>query len=240
MNKLAVILLLGLCTSTYAGESATATAETAAPIRERIEWCDIWITNADRDDLPRVLLIGDSITRGYFSGVEKTLEDKVNGARLTTSRCICDPVFFDELKLVLRQYRFRVIHFNNGLHGMGYTEDQYREAFGQLMATLQQYRQGARLIWTTSTPVRRRDARHELADVTQRVRARNAIAQEFVGKAGLPVDDLFALVIDHPEYYAQDGVHFNAEGIQAQTTQVSQSILRALNGTQAEAESQDN
>ena len=34
------------------------------PIRERIEWADIWVTDADKDDLPRVLLIGDSITRG--------------------------------------------------------------------------------------------------------------------------------------------------------------------------------
>ena len=43
------------------------------PIRERIEWADIWVTDADKDDLPRVLLIGDSITRGYFSDVEKRL-----------------------------------------------------------------------------------------------------------------------------------------------------------------------
>jgi hypothetical protein len=35
------------------------------PIRERIEWIDIWVTDADKDDLPRVLFVGDSITRGY-------------------------------------------------------------------------------------------------------------------------------------------------------------------------------
>ena len=34
------------------------------PIRERTEWADIWVTDADKDDLPRVLVIGDSITRG--------------------------------------------------------------------------------------------------------------------------------------------------------------------------------
>ena len=46
------------------------------PIRERIEWADIWVTDADKNDLPRVLLIGDSITRGYFDGVEKQLAGK--------------------------------------------------------------------------------------------------------------------------------------------------------------------
>ncbi|MEN6574975.1 MAG: prolyl oligopeptidase family serine peptidase [Phycisphaerales bacterium] len=197
-------------------------------IRERIEWCDIWITNADKGDLPRVLLIGDSITRGYFDGVEKALAGKANCARLTTSRCICDPVFFDELALVLRQYRFQVIHFNNGLHGMGYTQDQYRESFTRLMDALGKHGQGARLIWASSTPVRKRGAPAELEGTTETVRERNRIAAELVGKGGLPVDDLFDLGINHPEYYGDDGVHFNAEGRAAQAKQVVQSIEPCL------------
>ena len=52
----ALIPILAIAQLTHAGE----------PIRERIEWADIWVTDADKDDLPRVLLIGDSITRGYF------------------------------------------------------------------------------------------------------------------------------------------------------------------------------
>jgi len=193
-------------------------------IRERIEWCDIWITNADKGDLPRVLLIGDSITRGYFDGVEKALAGKANCARLTTSRCVCDPVFFDELLLMLRQYRFQVIHFNNGLHGMEYTQDQYREGFSRLMETLDRYGQGARLVWASSTPVRKRGALAELDDNTEIVKRRNRIAAEFVGKAGLPTDDLFSLGIAHPEYYGDDGVHYNTEGRAAQVKQVVQSI----------------
>jgi len=137
-------------------------------IRERIEWCDIWITNADSNDLPRVLLIGDSITRGYFGGVEKALDGKANCARLTTSRCICDPVFFDELEMVLRQYPFDVIHFNNGLHGWGYSEAQYREAFPKLLDTLRRENPNARLIWTTTTPVRTRSDLDQLDEKTQR------------------------------------------------------------------------
>ncbi len=193
-------------------------------IRERIEWCDIWITNAEHTDLPRVLLIGDSIVRGYFAGVEKALEGQANCARLTTSRCICDPVFFDELTLLLAQYRFDVIHFNNGLHGWEYTEDQYKAAFPRLLDTLQQQARGAKLIWTTTTPVRHREALGELSETTDRVRQRNAIAAGFVEPLGLPVNDLFALVIDHPEYYSPDGVHFNADGIRAQAQKVAQTI----------------
>jgi len=207
-------------------------AHAAAPklIRERIEWCDIWITNAEREDLPRVLMIGDSITRGYFGGVEKALAGKANCARLTTSRCICDPVFFDELTMVLRQYPFTVIHFNNGLHGWGYTEDQYRQAFPKLLAAMEKYNPNAKLIWTTTTPVRQRSALEKLDERTDRVRQRNKIAAQFVSQAGLAMDDLFALTIDHPEYHSGDGVHFNNEGKRAQVQQVARSIAEYLPG----------
>ena len=39
----------------------------------------------DTPGLPRVLLIGDSITRGYYPAVEKQLAGKACVARLTTS-----------------------------------------------------------------------------------------------------------------------------------------------------------
>ena len=203
---------------------------TTEPIRERIEWCDIWITNAEKHGLPRVLLIGDSITRGYFSGVEKALEGQANCARLTTSRCICDPVFFDELEMVLRQYAFDVIHFNNGLHGWGYTEAQYRAAFPRLLETLRRENPNAKLIWTTTTPVwvRANGDSPRLDGKTQRVRERNQIALEFVRQANLAVDDLYALVIDHPEHFSSDGVHFNNEGKTAQTRQVAEAIVAHL------------
>jgi pimeloyl-ACP methyl ester carboxylesterase len=201
-------------------------------VRERIEWCDIWITNAEKDDLPRVLMIGDSITRGYFAGVEKALAGKANCARLTTSRCICDPVFFDELTMVLRQYPFAVIHFNNGLHGWGYTEEEYRQAFPKLLSALRQYNPDARLIWTTTTPVRQRGNMAQLDERTERVKKRNEIAREFANLASLAVDDLFALTINHREYYSADGVHFNNEGKTAQIDQVARSILAQLPASQ--------
>jgi hypothetical protein len=207
---------------------ATAAQEEPELVRERIEWCDIWITNADRETLPRVLMIGDSITRGYFGGVEKALAGKANCARLTTSRCVCDPVFFAELKLVLPQYPWAVIHFNNGLHGFGYSESQYRRAFARLMRALEQHAPNARLVWATTTAVRDRDDLSRLSPTTERVRQRNHIAAEFVTEAGLPVDNLFRLVVDRPEFYAGDGVHFNAEGKAAQVKQVTASILPCL------------
>jgi hypothetical protein len=113
MKRVLYILLVFLMTTQFVSAEE--------PIRERIEWADIWVTDANKNDLPRVLLVGDSITRGYFAEVEKHLAGKAYCARLTTSKCVSDPSFADEVQLLLKHYNFAVIHFNNGLHGWGYT-----------------------------------------------------------------------------------------------------------------------
>src|SRR3982750_2981738 len=89
----------------------------APPARESIEWCDIWISHANETNLPRVLLIGDSITRAYYPEVESHLAGKAYVARLATSRFISDPILLQEIALVLGNTKFDIIHFNNGLHG---------------------------------------------------------------------------------------------------------------------------
>ncbi|MBL9133652.1 MAG: hypothetical protein JNG86_20750, partial [Verrucomicrobiaceae bacterium] len=96
----------------------TTAADRVAP-REGTEWCNIWMPNANKHDLPRVLLIGDSLTQGYGPDVEKVLAGKAYVARLATSRCVGDPVLHAELSAVLGAETFDVIHFNNGLHGIG-------------------------------------------------------------------------------------------------------------------------
>jgi len=206
-------------------------ASAEEPIRERIEWADIWVTDADKDDLPRVLLIGDSITRGYFDQVEKHLAGKAYCARLSTSTCVADPAFLDEVQLLLKQYRFAVIHFNNGLHGFGYTEEQYRIGLVRLMGTFQKQAPDAKLIWSSSTPIRKRENLQELSERTERVLARNKIAVEIMNERGVPVDDLYGLVELHPEWVSGDGVHFNSNGTAAQGKAVAASVLQCLPAT---------
>lgn len=198
------------------------------PIRERIEWADIWVTDADKDDLPRVLLIGDSITRGYFGEVEKHLSGKAYCARLATSKCVSDPFFPDEVQLLLKQYRFTVIHFNNGLHGWGYTEDQYRDGLQRLMECFKAHAGEAKLIWATTTPTRNRDNLQQIDERTERVKVRNQIAAEIMKERGVPTNDLFGLVEHHPEFFSGDGVHYNGKGKETQGAAVAESVLKCL------------
>ena len=206
------------------------------PIRERIEWADIWVTDADKDDLPRVLLIGDSITRGYFSEVEKALAGKAYCARLTTSKCVSDPFFPDEVQLLLKQYRFAVIHFNNGLHGWGYTEDQYRDGLLRLMETFEKHAAGAKLIWATTTPVREANNLSQVSDRTERVKARNRIAAGIMQERGISTNDLYGLVESRQDYFSNDGVHFSGKGKEIQAAAVAEIVLKHLGATSGRAE----
>lgn len=58
-----------------ARQSAAAQTSVTMPaqvvVREDTEWCDVWLPHNNDTDLPHVLLIGDSITRGYGAEVEK-------------------------------------------------------------------------------------------------------------------------------------------------------------------------
>jgi len=218
-TKMAASLALLLALAAPAGEV----------IHERIEWSEMWVTNADREVETRVLLVGDSIVRGYYAGVEKALGDDVSCARYTTSKFLDHPDFLPELGLVLKRFNFDVIHLNNGLHGWGYTEEQYREGVEALMNYLGEKAPEAKLIWGMTTPVRIGNHIETVdEEKTGRVVARNRIALKIMGRLGVAVNDLFGLSADHTEHFAQDGVHFSEAGKTAQADQVASAIRGAL------------
>ncbi|MBN2295781.1 MAG: SGNH/GDSL hydrolase family protein [Pirellulales bacterium] len=198
------------------------------PKRERIEWADIWVVDAHKTDLPRVLMIGDSITRGYYDVVDGHLKGKAACARLATSKCICDPAFLPEVKLLLDNYKFAVIHFNNGLHGYGYTNKQYAEAFDDLLKTFKECAPQAKLIWANSTPTRKRGDLQQFRESNKLVDERNLLAKRFMEKHDIPINGLNKIGVEHPEFYSSDGTHYNAKGKAEQGKQVAEMILRYL------------
>ena len=61
------------------------------------------------------------------------------------------------------------------------------------------------------------------ANITER----NRISTELMAKDGIPVNDLYALMLPHPEFCA-DGLHYKAEGKAMQGKQVAAEILKVL------------
>ena len=200
------------------------------PKREPIEWRDIWVTGAQDDSLPRLLLVGDSIARSYFVPVETALKGIFLCARLTTSTCVCDRAIEKELALLLDDYRFAVIHVNNGLHGLGYDEASYAKGLRRVLDFITKHSPHSKLIWANSTPqYRGGDYPNELDPRTERIRERNRMARDIVIKRNLPINDLFGRVVDHPGYFSEDGTHFTPNGQSILGKQVAQIVLKESN-----------
>jgi hypothetical protein len=196
--------------------------------RESIEWCDIWISHASETNLPRVLLIGDSIARAYFPEVEKKLAGRAYVARLSSSAFISDPMLLKQIEMVLGAMKFDVIHFNNGMHGWQHSEKEYAAAFPAFLKPIQRGAPTAKLIWASTTPLKLSPTNAAPQEATDaRIAARNAIALKFVTAKNISVDDLYFIALDHPEYHS-DNVHFNDHGIALQAAQVADKITEVL------------
>jgi lysophospholipase L1-like esterase len=159
---------------------------------------------------------------------EANLKDKAYVARLATSKSLGDPALLDQVALILREQSFDVIHFNNGMHGDGYTEEEYGAALPGLLEILRRLAPRAKLMWASTTDVRVKNNIAQIDSKTDRIVHRNQIAAALMTRRNIPIDDLFSVVKDHGEYHAEDGVHFNQHGIDILAAQVSSELERLL------------
>ena len=191
--------------------SAAFAAQKAISIPEEIEWT--WEVRPPHPDpkLPNVLLLGDSLSRNYFPQVTKDLADVANVYLMASSTSVGDPRLPQQIRefAAMEHVPFRIVHFNNGMHGWDYTEAQYKAAFPEFLRTVRSLvAKNSALIWATTTPVKPRAFNGATND---RVDARNAIARSFVDALHIFVDDQHSLMTQHQDLY-QDTVHFNTAG----------------------------
>jgi hypothetical protein len=195
-------------------------------IPEEIEWT--WEVRPSHPDpkLPNVLLLGDSITRNYYPGVMHSLDGQANVYLFATSASVGDPRLPNEIRqfYAMESVRFGVVHFNNGMHGWGYSEEQYQEGFPAFLRVVQSIVPSGRLIWATTTPVKSNTSN---GASNPRIDARNEIAKAFVTGRDIAVDDQHALMSHHSDLY-QDLVHFSDTGASIQAAQVVASVEVAL------------
>jgi lysophospholipase L1-like esterase len=186
-------------------------AQKPASIPEEIEWT--WEVRPPHPDpkLPNVLLLGDSLARNYFPEVTKDLAGTANVYLMASSICVGDPRLPREIRdfAAMENVPFRIVHFNNGMHGWDYTEAQYKAAFPEFLRTVRSLVAGNNeLIWATTTPVLPKAFN---GATNARVDARNAIARTFIDAAHISTDDQHALMIEHQDLH-EDTVHFNTAG----------------------------
>jgi lysophospholipase L1-like esterase len=184
-------------------------------VRETYEWSNNWWDHAEDASLPRVLLIGDSISCGYGPVVIKQLEGKVHVDRMANSRGVHDPILFKEIRMALEDCRYQVIHFNNGLHAVHLSDEEYGAGLRKYVEMIQDQARGARLIWANSTPVRQTVPNYAFDEVKNgQVIKRNEVAEKLMKDRNVSVNDLYRVAAHDIEIRESDGYHYDANGYQ--------------------------
>ena len=192
-------------------------------MKERFEWVQSWCDEALSDYLPRVLLIGDSITRQYQDRVRELLRGKCYVDYFSSSYAADSPLYRTLIKAFIRDAKYSVIHFNNGLHGFHVGKRTYKSRLKKL---LKAFPNDCKVILASTTFVF--EEGNVIPDKAwgKRVSERNAAIDELSEEFGFSIDDLYSVskTID-ASGRSIDGTHFNEEGVDILTDSVVKSIL---------------
>lgn len=186
-----------------------------------------WDFVKDDPALPRVLLIGDSVSRGYTAAVRTALAGKANVHRAPAN---CGPTAsgIKNIDAWLADHpgggTWDVIHFNFGIHDRGTPLADYTARLDQLVQRMKQT--GAKLVWASTTPIPDNpDAKQTAASIVER----NAAAAEVMQKHGVAIDDLFGFITPRlADAQLPKDVHFNAQGYDLLGKKVAESVTEAL------------
>jgi lysophospholipase L1-like esterase len=183
-----------------------------------------WDFVEDDPALPRVLLIGDSISRSYTLNTRKALAGKANVHR-APENCGNTSNGLKKLDVWLGAGRWDLIHFNFGIHDRKFSDFDYRTNLQALVDRLKTT--GAKLVWATTTPTP--DAENEQKFSPERCLELNVIAKEVMDQNHIVIDDLFQVVQPRlAELQKPKDVHFKPEGGEVLGQAVAQAILGAL------------
>ncbi|MCH2368155.1 MAG: SGNH/GDSL hydrolase family protein [Planctomycetes bacterium] len=196
----------------------------------------------DTPGLPRVLLLGDSISIGYTVGVGELLLGKANVHRPLTN---CGPTTkgVKELDKWLGDKPWDVIHFNFGLHDLKYLGPRgqnladpkgegshqqvpladYEKHLKTMVARLE--KTGARLIWRSTTPVPPGARGRVVGDSAKY----NKVAAKIMKERKITIDDMYSFCMPRlKEIMRPANVHFTPAGSKALAKQAVTAITAAL------------
>lgn len=182
-----------------------------------------WDFVPDDPKLPRVLLIGDSVSRGYTQATRKALAGKANVHRAPAN---CGPTAsgLKNIDVWLGDGRWDVIHFNFGIHDRSTPLADYTQRLEQLIERMQ--KTGARLVWASTTPIPDDLPKGQTA---ASIVERNQAAAEVMTKHRIAIDDLYTAISPHlTEVQNPKDVHFNAKGYDFLGETVAKAVETAL------------
>jgi len=182
--------------------------------------------------LPRVLLIGDSISMGYTLPVRELLKGKANVHRIPANGGPTKNGLAN-LSKWLGTGKWDLIHFNWGIHDLKHMPDGKRQVeaadyeanlrtlVGKLKAT------GAKLIWCSTTPIPAGELNPKRT--FGQVSDYNEIAARVMKELGVPINDLNAWITPRfDEFHKPKDLHYTDAGSAFLAEKVAKEIAAAL------------
>jgi|GEM_PF-971753 lysophospholipase L1-like esterase len=181
-----------------------------------------WDYVTDVPGLPRVLLIGDSISRGYTVATRKAVAGKVNLHR-APANCGSTAVGLKHLDLWLGDGNWDLIHFNFGIHDQHSKPADYGKRLEQITDRLK--KTGAKLVFASSTPLPEGGEKYRHG-ACKRL---NAVAAEIMARHNIPINDLYGAMLPVLDTYQNPGdCHFGGDGYVFMGGLVAKRILAEL------------
>jgi hypothetical protein len=181
--------------------------------------------------LPRVLLIGDSISIGYTLPVRKRLEGVANVHRIPANGGPSKNL--NRYDSWLGTGKWDVIHFNHGIHDLRHMPDgkrqvepaDYEANLKAIVAKLKAT--GAKLVFANTTPIPQPPLKPERTFGA--VPDYNEIATRVMKEAAVPVNDLYQHMLPRfEELHQPQDLHYMPEGSEHLADKVAAAIKEQL------------
>ena len=214
-------LILLLCLIAFPVFAATVPHDT-------MEWTRMWTDHANSKDLPRVLMIGDSICNGYRDYTQKELEGKVYVDQLVSSRALDQEYYWKQLELPFMEQKYDLILFNFGLHGFHIGFEDYGKGLEKLADFLKT--KSSNLCFVLTTPMDYMSGDKTAIEINAKVIKRNEVAKKVMSEKGIKIFDLYTPIDGKSDIRAgnKDYYHYNEAGKKYQAKIVSEKIIELL------------
>ncbi|QGY46244.1 SGNH/GDSL hydrolase family protein [Maribellus comscasis] len=201
------------------------------------------------NQLPNVLILGDSISIGYTPFVKELLENRANVFRPVfddgkPENCAGTTKGVQNIERWLGDTKWDVIHFNFGLHDIKHVDPVTGENSSNPdhphQADLKQYKKNlkdivkklkasnAKLVYATTTPYP--DKTNGPLRKPGMPKKYNEVAEKIMKKNDITIDNLYDFVLPRmEELQIPNNVHFTEDGYKALAKQVADKILEKLN-----------
>ena len=130
------------------------------------------------------------------------------------------PTLLEDLKAVLAQGPYIVVHFNIGLHGWTpgrIPEEEYEPLLRAYVKMIRDNASDAHLIWASTTQITVKDKPEELdPEHNPTITKRNTVAAHVMNTMSVEIDDLYELMSDKLHLAKGDKFHWMPEAQQLQ------------------------